>query len=453
MTLIIPYILSITLGYLVVERFTRKAISSWGLKLGLSLCCGLGLSGILTFLTLLSYGQYSSTLLFVLHIAIIAILISLDFKNLKQLPSSLITYFKNRKGFDYITLTLFILLAFLLYAFAIRYPYGGWDAWALWNMKLKFILLGEHNWRNIFTLLHWHAQPDYPLLLSCINAWLCAISKNNVTTAPLATAVILSWSVALIVFSALKEFISKYIALTATLLMTLNSYYILLSTSQYSDVLLAVYVLCSIVLMSAYFKTQQFSLCFLTALFLGLMTFTKNEGIVISLILMTLLGTHLLIKHFKETSQIKNISILIIGYGLIAAISASFKLFLTPNNPDIVPFGTAVEYEFLNMDGFLLVMKHFLNQVFHPQWAFVWALIIGSHLLFLPRFYSKKNIVFTLFFILYGSVIVYIYLTTINFDLSWRLTFTLKRIMFYLLPAVMFINFRVIFEENESKLS
>jgi hypothetical protein len=44
-------------------------------------------------------------------------------------------------------------------------PYGHWDAWAIWNLKAKFLHAGTEAWRGVFSEVVAHAHPDYPLLL------------------------------------------------------------------------------------------------------------------------------------------------------------------------------------------------------------------------------------------------------------------------------------------------
>ncbi len=234
------------------------------------------------------------------------------------------------------------------------------------------------------------------------------------------------------------------------MLMLTNKFYVLLSTWQYADVLLAFNILSAIVCCALYIKYDNINLCFLFALYLGLLTFTKNEGIVISLILIGLTGINLLIKHFKKGDWIKHALNLVFGYISIAIMSAYYKLFLTPPNPDIVPFAGGVKYKFLNWEGFMLIADAFTALILNVGWSYTWLIIIVIFTLFAHKHAKSKNLVFTFFVLSYAAVIIGVYLTTINFDLTWRLNFSLKRIMFYLLPSLLFINFKVAFESDEN---
>jgi len=64
--------------------------------------------------------------------------------------------------------------------------------------------------------------------------------------------------------------------------------------------------------------------------------------------------------------------------------------------------------------------------------------------------FYKECKVMTLFFIGYILILITVYLTTTNFDLSWRLKNTLPRIYFYLLPSLMFFLFYIHWREKET---
>ena len=44
-------------------------------------------------------------------------------------------------------------------------PHGGWDAWAIWNLRARFLFRGGEYWRDAFSPLLSEIHPDYPLLL------------------------------------------------------------------------------------------------------------------------------------------------------------------------------------------------------------------------------------------------------------------------------------------------
>lgn len=447
--IIVPYFLSISLGSLITCKLLKTKDFSLSLTLAIGTALGLGLSGLMTFISLLIIGQYSATVLISLHLVAIVGLLLACFNKADSPWQTSLAYIRRKNWFDYFSIAIFGMLCFGLYTLASKYPFGGWDAWSLWNMKMKFILLGGKEWSHILTENHWHTQPDYPLLLSCINAWLLSLSRQSIQLVPFVTAVLLSTTTAITIFAGLKQFIHKELALLASALLVCNAYYILLSTSQYADILLALYMLCAVVCLFLHIQTQTRGPLIMAAIILGLMTFVKNEGIVISLLIMGLFGLKLLIGLIKNKKWETNIIWFGLGYAAIAIVTACYKLFLTPENPDIVPFTKNVKYEFLNMDGFLLIVQAFFQQLLHPHWSYIWILLIMAFVCFMFRFLNRNNIWATAFIAAYAAVIIMIYMTTVNFDLEWRLTFTLKRIMFYCLPTVLFLTFKVIYEPKK----
>ncbi|HEY3038658.1 MAG TPA: hypothetical protein VGJ66_07965, partial [Pyrinomonadaceae bacterium] len=48
---------------------------------------------------------------------------------------------------------------------AIKKPHGEWDAWAIWNMRARFIFRAGPFWRDAFSYVIDRSRPDYPILI------------------------------------------------------------------------------------------------------------------------------------------------------------------------------------------------------------------------------------------------------------------------------------------------
>jgi hypothetical protein len=70
-----------------------------------------------------------------------------------------------------------------------RTPRGGWDAWAIWNLRAHFLYRnGGLAWRDAFTeVLDW-SHPDYPLLLPAFVARGWALLGHESSAVPIALA-------------------------------------------------------------------------------------------------------------------------------------------------------------------------------------------------------------------------------------------------------------------------
>lgn len=70
------------------------------------------------------------------------------------------------------------LCTFLLFAAAaavffflasLKTPHGGWDAWAVWNLKARFVFRGGEAWTNVFSPSSTGRIPIIPC--SCLEPW------------------------------------------------------------------------------------------------------------------------------------------------------------------------------------------------------------------------------------------------------------------------------------------
>ena len=78
---------------------------------------------------------------------------------------------KNSLIDDYIAVVIIILIAVLVLGRLKLYPWGNWDAVAMWNIKASFLANGnEGMWLRMFDNVFDSAHRDYPLALSCIVA-------------------------------------------------------------------------------------------------------------------------------------------------------------------------------------------------------------------------------------------------------------------------------------------
>ena len=125
-----------------------------------------------------------------------------------------------------------------------------------------------------------------------------------------------------------------------------------------------------------------------------------------------------------------------------------FKLFLAPPNRDILVSLTPTELTFFNFKSLKIIFSFIAGELIDKRWGFIWIFIIGLMVLNIRRVFIKENAVLSLFFLCYFIIIILVYLTTVNFDMTWRLKSTLFRIFFYLLPSFLFFSFKLIKTPN-----
>ncbi|MDD3375629.1 MAG: glycosyltransferase family 39 protein [Candidatus Omnitrophica bacterium] len=441
---LLAYLMSLFIGFFVIRIILKNqpALSTM-LMLCLSIGLGLGISATLTFYSLFIFEQFNQTAIFSINFVVLLGLLIANIlcfpkgKNKNHSPSEQ----KNNMKF-YITCSICWGIAIIIIAILSKqYPFGGWDAWGLYNMKAKFLIFGAERWRD-FAKVHWHTQPSYPLLLPLINTWIFAVFQKGIIAAASMTSIVFSVSCGLLLYAGLSQFIRKWIAFLASLLLMSTPSYIFWSTTQYADVVLSYFLLSSVILLAITLKNKNYRFALLSGLFLGLMPFAKNEGIVMMFFLSGLTSAYLLLrKDLDRTDAMRIIRFLFIGIAITGAATLIFKIFLAPTTREVLFNPLTKKLEFCNINGFLTTIGFYKTEFLNRGWNFIWVLIVFLGILRPKNLIRNEKKIFLTFFALFFTTLLYVYLTTAHFDLTWRLECTASRIILYLLPAVVFFSF------------
>ena len=206
--------------------------------------------------------------------------------------------------------------------------------WVQAASKLKFLTLGGAHWRDILTQLHWHTQPDYPLLLPMINVWGGTFTAPYpYTNVAFLTSVIFTLLTVFLLHAALAHCIEKRAAFWAATLCLANPYFIYKATSQYADTVFCYYLLACLIVFMLTLQLKKNNLSLLTGFLLGLLTFTKNEGIAIAVILSALLFSFICFDKDLSAGLKKYLTLEFLkGMLITGAAAVIFKIFLAPPN-------------------------------------------------------------------------------------------------------------------------
>ena len=165
-------------------------------------------------------------------------------------------------------------LSFIKYS--LLSPSGAWDAWAMWNMKARFIITAGTHWRSIFAPdLGW-LHPDYPLLLplSVVRGWLYTGDTSEIV--PILVALIFTLAIPALLWAGLSS-INRYAGLMGGAFLLGSTRLLSYGTSQMADTPLSVYYLAAIILVYLS-QLRDRSYLFAAGLFAGFSVWTKNEG-------------------------------------------------------------------------------------------------------------------------------------------------------------------------------
>ena len=459
--------LSVGLGILVVEILASKGAKvSFFLKLFLGAGLGLGLSAQIVFYSFLIFKQYSRPAILTGHLLAFAILIMLRLRHCKKASQPFINIPTTPLS-DIVGFILILLLIVPLWFQGHLYPYGGWDAWSCWNLKGQFLFSGGENWRNMFDPLMWRSNTHYPFLLPLINVFGWSFYKDANNLIPLYNSITFPVITAGVLFFALKGLTRKFLAIIPVVALFTLPFFVKLAASQYTDIVLGYYLLAAVICLvlaktstSAYFSV-------LAGIMIGFLSFTKPEGTLAAGFLIVLSAPYLLstlttgviarrglyaeaISTIKEIasgkkrprndkieSNTKTIKIFLLACFVSLLPTVLFKLFLSPGNETFINGLTSIEKPstFVRWQWIFAFLG---IEFIHKKWLGLWIICSAGILLGLPKSFGKNLWIIPGFIGLYLlTAIVYYYVNT-YFDLAWWLSVTLNRILFSILPLMVF---------------
>lgn len=430
----LPFLISSAIGILWINfLFKKDPAPNIFLTSALGIGLGLGLSSHLTFSSFLFFNRLVPEFVISVHLVI---LISLMIERFVFRKNEAVSLGLPKMTWQNMGLAVLILLVlFLVVKQGLFYPYGGWDAWQVWNFKAKFLFLSGEYWHNLFSPELWRSSPHYPLLLPLINVWGWMFGTKPDDTTPFITSVLFACLTAGLLSSALWKKTKNIFALLPSLLILTLPFYILLATTQYCDIVLSYYLLASLVTLTETQKESRKPLALLAGLLAGFLGFTKPEGLIASLILCGLVvGVTIVSKLRKD----KNFSLTCAGlffFGLILTSlpTFAFNVLYSPGNQTFVN-GLTSALKPSTTERFEIILSFFWMELKSAKWNGLWALLLLGLIFGGKKPWTKTNILFAVFLLFYLTVIVAYYQINTYFEIKWWLSVSLNRILFSLLP-------------------
>jgi hypothetical protein len=254
------------------------------------------------------------------------------------------------------------LLAHLVRAWLIatfRSPLGDWDAWAIWNLRARFLFSADA-WRNGFsTEIAW-SHPDYPLLLPSSVARGYCWSGETGWASPAVIALL--FLLAIPALSALVLVRCKgLLAAQVAAVLSLGVAYWSLDYSQYADMPLAfLFLAVNALFLLARWHPGSDWMWPVAGLLAGAMVWTKNEGWVM---LAAVVASELVVRRWTPPDS-RRTTRQVIGFGLgllpLLAVTVGFKLTLAPHNDLLSGLSLA---QLWDPDRYLLIARHLARMV------------------------------------------------------------------------------------------
>jgi hypothetical protein len=407
--------IAIFIGIFTLRLIVKENIPK-GLGILLGAALGLGIMGQMIFYIQLVGDNFNPFLPPFLSLLLVGILF---WQNKKIKKTSKEPFFKEN---------LLVLLVILipLWLEGNFFHMGGWDAWSCWNLKAKFIFLGQQNWKDMFDPILWRSNTGYPLVLPTMNVWFwhwTGFSQNVLFYNAIVISIL---TAGLLLFGLQSLNVPKLPSIIVTLTVFLLAFGNTLCVSQYSDILFSLYLLCFFICYFLFYQTKEKPLLIVMAIFIGLLSFTKNEGLAASAILAALI---LLQRPLKPW--------LFIGAVILASLpTLIFILHMAPKSQAFIN-GFLSTSKPTSFERLKFILTYTLWELTSLKWMGIWILAGLGLALGWKKAFDKPLMSVGIFIACYLAVVIgYYQINTFFDDISWWMDFTLNRILFALLPSV-----------------
>jgi hypothetical protein len=169
-----------------------------------------------------------------------------------------------------------------------REALGYWDAWAIWNLKARFMFLGGPEWSAFFSRHVWYAHPDYPLLLPATVARLWTYLGHDPPVVPQLVSVGFSGLMLALVFGGGAALRGVPAGCIGVLIVAGAERVLFYGGSQMADLVLAAYVTgaAGLVALAGRADHGALRLFLLSGMLSGFAACVKNEGLMLALCLL-----------------------------------------------------------------------------------------------------------------------------------------------------------------------
>lgn len=332
-------------------------------------------------------------------------------------------------------------VAHLVIAFALS-PHGGWDAWAIWNLKARF--LARDGFEDLFAPELWSSHPDYPLLLSSSVARAWVILRGESILVPMAVAAGFWAALVAFLFSGLLLLRGTTSAAVGVAVLLSASSLTTHTASQVADIPVASLLLGSLVLAAAGIRSSpstSWRPLALAGAHAGLTAWTKNEGalMVLALALVAIVSVRWWRAEFDRRTCMGAVA------GALAPllVVAAFKLQSPATNDVLAAQDMVTSWERLSDGGrwCTIALDLAARSVTFGDWPWPTPLLLCAAVLLsrVDRTELPLSVAGAVALVLIGSGFFFVYLLT-PYDLEWHLDSSANRLILQLWPATVFLS-------------
>lgn len=438
------------------------------LRLALGFGLGAGVTSLLVFVALLGFGKLDGRVCW-LELGVLAALLPGALRRARgpeacaESPLGL-----PRVGQALLALLLAVILVATFAAVQARsrqMPYGGWDAWAIWNVRARFLVLGGEAWRTGFCTEVGVGHPDYPLLWigQIAQHWTWIGDPSN--AAGICAGILVAALVPVALFGGVGLLRGRAVGMLAAAAWCGCHTLTLRAHEQCADIPLSLFCALALILsVLAESRPEVGRLRLLAGACLGCAAWTKNEGILFLAAFLALHGLAALWRGGLRPGVVR-VSTLLAGALPFLIALVWFKLAIAPEN-DLVSEsrGSDLWTRLSSTERWQTVARAFWDQLgwFHePEKYGPWLslgmlpLLVSGGLVaacFTSR-EERRQLRLPLVIVVAMLALYFLVYVLTPKDLAWHLESSLDRLILQLWPMAVFVLCLAFRGERSSALS
>ncbi len=435
MSELIPFIVALMMGLIIYRLIHRQYPWHEPLDVLVSLWLGTGVCSLIVFYSILFLGGFNP---FVIQLSVCAVILLLCFScRLRPLlPTRLIN--TGSLGVWIKLMPLMLLAVILLSGLSYYNLFGDWDAWSFWNFRARFLVEAGQYWQDIYA---YGIQAKHPWLLPHWTVFGWVMTGAQSAEFPCFSAQVFTLMTIASVFFAVLSLVGQLsVALLAALWLVSIPYFMIHGISQYADILMAGLIVINMMLLVR-LKAQPSSAQAITlGMMLGIMCFTKDEGMVSAVIMVFLIG-HVLTGWHRKGHFYKPfvLSLLVIVVGVLLQ---KYWMWPAPQGVNAISWGHFFDYQ-----RWYFILAYFLKVYTHYLYGGIILIPILLALTAVSRRWDAASGLMVRFLLVFISVFYLLYVL-VRQDLEWRLWTTSYRLTFQLLPLGIVLLFYRLFAKR-----
>jgi hypothetical protein len=309
-------------------------------------------------------------------------------------------------------------------------PQGGWDAFAIWNLRARFLTTSA-TWRFAVTPYPTGGHMEYPLLLSSFIARGWVYGGAFSSAVPIAIALLAAVALIAVLGSTLAAGRSLAAGLLAVCILLANPVFFSAAPDQYSDLPLALF---SLAAGGVFALGDDPRVLTFSGLFAGFAAWTKNEGLLLAAALATALAV---------AASMRKAALFLVGALPVLALVLWLKLFVAPADPLVGGMAHSLA-QAASPARWMQVAGGFLKGA--PWIPLVLLALAAALLRFVQPVRAAWIPLIAFALVLAGDFAVFL-LTRL--DLEWLLSTALDRIYLQLWPLLVFSVFLLLRNPEE----